>query len=385
MFAQLSCGAGRNNEGREIRLRVLHVINTLDIGGAEVLISRMAPLFAARGVKLTVLVLSLRDRTLHDLLLARGIDVVVSQPDSIYSPCHVRFIRRLARVGRFDIIHAHLFPTIYWVALATVGLGTPTVMTEHSTWNRRRRAFLRPFERTIYSRYMGIACVTHQTAQALREWLPEVSTRASVIENGVDLSAFDQGALPSDAEGFTVITVARLTRAKAVEVLIRAVAEVPNVRVRIVGDGSLRGQLEKLTAALAVSERIQFLGARDDVAALLSSATIYVQTSAWEGFGIAAVEAMCAGLPVIFSDVPGLREVVADAGLKFMSNAHSELAERIRQLMNDSALRKELGTRARKRGATFSIARTVDKYVELYGQVTRPAGQARQAICLVQP
>ena len=108
---------------------------------------------------------------------------------------------------------------------------------------------------------------------------------------------------------------------------------------------------------------------------------IYVQPSAWEGFGIAAVEAMCTGLPTIVSDVAGLREVVGSAGMKFTPGSHTELAESLRILLSDENLRRRLGERARLRAMQFSLSRTVDQYVELYkevcGCIARKAPQAK--------
>ncbi len=98
-----------------------------------------------------------------------------------------------------------------------------------------------------------------------------------------------------------------------------------NVELLLVGDGVKRPDLERLAAELKIVERVRFLGNRSDVPDILAAADIYIQPSRWDGFGIAALEAMAAGLPVVVSNVPGLRDVVGDAGLLFEAGSVSEL------------------------------------------------------------
>lgn len=351
-------------------MNVLHVINTLDMGGAERLLSDLLPRLRSRGINTAVLLLGLRSRTLYDGLLARGTEAVVSSPGSIYSPGHINVIRDLVKERGYQIVHAHLFPAIYWAAIAGAGHSkVPIVATEHNTWNRRRRPWMRPLERMIYRRFARVACISAPAAHALRRWLPEITDRVCVIENGIDIEAFSRVTTAEHTGRYTIISVGRLTSQKSFDMLIRAAALLPHTTVRIVGDGPLRRELESLAGSLLVRDRVEFLGLRTDIPALLASAQVYVQPSAWEGFGIATAEAMCAGLPVVASNVPGLREVVGDAGLRFAPGSHVELAQQIETLVRNPPLRAFLAEKARARAAQFSIARTVDNYVSLYGSL----------------
>src|SRR5207253_112178 len=112
-------------------------------------------------------------------------------------------------------------------------------------------------------------------------------------------------------------TVGRLERQKGFDTLLEALPRWPDCTLQIVGIGSERAELESRARSLGLAARVEFLGFRDDVATLMTRADLYVQPSRWEGFGIAAVEAMASGLPVVCSDVAGLREVVGPAGVAF--------------------------------------------------------------------
>jgi glycosyltransferase involved in cell wall biosynthesis len=362
-------------------VRVLHVINSLDPGGAENLILGIAPLLEKRGIRVSVLALALRSQVLYKCLKGLSIDVTVSRQGSLYSPLQIGNIRNLVKERSVDVVHSHLFPAMWWVTLAQIGLPrVPIVVTEHNTWNRRRRTLWKPVDRFMYARCAKVACVSSQTETALREWVPETEGRTCVIENGIDSAAFnEQQVVAEAAPQSTLVTIARLTKQKAIDVLIRAVAELPGVTALVVGDGPMRRDLERLAVSLKVAERVRFLGARADVASILQLAPIYVQPSAWEGFGIAAVEAMAAGLAVVVSDVPGLREVVGDAGLRFTPGSHLDLAEVLSGLVHNRKRIAVLSERARSRAALFSISRTADEYAALYRQVLTSRQQSEGA------
>jgi glycosyltransferase involved in cell wall biosynthesis len=121
---------------------------------------------------------------------------------------------------------------------------------------------------------------------------------------------------------------------------------------------------------------VRFLGKRRDVPHLLKAADLYVQPSRVEGFGIAALEAMASGLPIIASNVPGLAEVVGENGLLFPAGDHRCLAECLQLLLKDSALRQQLSAAATARAQMFTVAKTRDCYEALYREVLRESGKS---------
>ncbi|MEQ1945797.1 MAG: glycosyltransferase [Bryobacteraceae bacterium] len=348
-------------------MKVLHVINHLDLGGAERLLADVAPLLRERGVDVAVAALNLRDTRIAECLRRDGVPVI-AEDRPLRSPAQIAFIRRVIRDYRPDIVHAHLFPAMLWAAMA--GNGTIRfVATEHNTWNRRRRWWFRAIDRQMYSGYRQIICVSQQVADALGDWLPELRPRVRVVANGIAIDNFPNVERQENPSPFTVLTVGRITEQKGIDVLMRAVRELPQVVLCVAGEGHLRGELEDLARSLGIEERVRFLGARSDVPQLLAAADVYVQSSRWEGFGLAAVEAMASGLPVVVSDVPGLSDVVGNAGLKFAMGDSAGLARAIRALTDNAGLRKSLSKNARLRAAEFSIERTADQYLTLYREV----------------
>jgi glycosyltransferase involved in cell wall biosynthesis len=135
--------------------------------------------------------------------------------------------------------------------------------------------------------------------------------------------------------------------------------------------------MQALGTSLGIRERVHFLGRRPDVASLLKMADVYVQCSHFEGFGIAAVEAMATGLPVVASAVPGLSDVVGDAGLLVPPGDAGALAAALRRVVESEDLRNDLRRKSLVRAKQFSIQQCADAYLSLYDSLIRATKAAK--------
>lgn len=224
----------------------------------------------------------------------------------------------------------------------------------------------------MYGRYTRIACVSDASAENLSAWVPGLAEKITVVPNGIVVQKFQQAApLPRSSIGINngtclLLYIASFQQRKDHGTLLRAVAQVSDVELVLVGDGELRGQFERQAESLGIAPRVHFLGARTDVAELLKLADIYVHVPIFEGFGIAAAEAMAAGKPIIASNVPGLAQVVGDAAVLVPPGDSDALATAIRKLIASPELRLQLAGAALQRSDQFNIERTVNAYIELY-------------------
>jgi L-malate glycosyltransferase len=207
-------------------------------------------------------------------------------------------------------------------------------------------------------------------------------TRFDVIHNGVEIPAPDTaGTAAAVTPSQTVIMVANLRPVKAVDTLIRAAAvvvkSVPNVRFVIVGDGPQRISLLKLAAELSLTGQIDFIGSTSDVRATLRRATVGVLTSTSEGFSNAILEYMCAGLPVVATDVGGNREAVLEGKTGFLVAPADQdaLADKLIYLLTDTDESLRLGRAGRERAeAEFSLAAMIRSYQEYYIRLVKQLG-----------
>jgi len=198
--------------------------------------------------------------------------------------------------------------------------------------------------------------------------------RAIVIYPGINMTSFP--LMHKEHKGLVIGTACRLEPIKGVIHLIEAfallAAEHTGLRLEIAGDGSLRKSLEEHGRRLGVSAQISYLGWRDDLSSVMTGWDIFVLPSMDEGFGVAALEAMAAGLPVIASAVGGLLELVQDGMTGFLVQpaVPAQLAARMHELIVDASKRKAMGIAGHERVLrSFPVSRMIDQTLAVYDEL----------------
>ncbi|EOD00104.1 glycosyltransferase [Caldisalinibacter kiritimatiensis] len=364
-------------------MKVLYIINNLGSGGAEKLLEDLIPLMnKEKDVKADILLLTDKNNVFYDSILKKGVKVDIIKYKNIYDPRNILEIKKYIHNGNYDIVHSHLFPTQYWVALTRViyrNKKVKFITTEHSTYNRRReKLYFRPIDKFIYSKYDTIISITKKTRDNLIDWIDPKRKRADkhiVMENGVDLEKFKK-ALPYkkndlvdgiDEDTKLVCMVGRFSEAKDQPTLIKAISKLQdNVHLVLVGEGPLINDNIELVNKLGISDRVHFLGFRQDVSRILKTVDIVVLSSNWEGFGLAAVEGMAAEKPVIVSDVEGLNDVIEDKDLKFELGNYNDLENKIFSLLHNDDMYHCKVSYSNKRCAKFDVKQMVKELFKLY-------------------
>ncbi|MBI3993980.1 MAG: glycosyltransferase [Candidatus Lambdaproteobacteria bacterium] len=206
------------------------------------------------------------------------------------------------------------------------------------------------------------------TLDAMSAEFPEevAHLRPLVIHNGVDPEVWRPPARRADSG--TIAVVGRLTAekgvARALEVLARLRARVPQARMLVIGDGLLRPQLEAQAGRLGLAGAVEFLGQRDDVPALLAGCDVLLLASHWEGFAYVLAEAMLTELPTAAFDIPAVREVTVpgETGLIVPDGDLDGMATALAALLGDAPRRAALGAAGRRRALDkFALQRTLDQ------------------------
>jgi glycosyltransferase involved in cell wall biosynthesis len=172
-----------------------------------------------------------------------------------------------------------------------------------------------------------------------------------------------------------IVCVARFRAQKNHLLLVEAVAQVreqvPDVRLRLVGDGDTRPEIESHVNRLGLQDCVDYVGAATDVWPLLAEASVFSLPSHYEPLGIAALEAMAAGLPVVATAVGGLREIVEDGRTGFLVSPTSpdELADRLLRLLTDRDLAERMGTEAQLAAQQYRADRMAARYAGLYAEL----------------
>jgi glycosyltransferase involved in cell wall biosynthesis len=349
-------------------MKIIHIISSLEIGGAQRLLSDLLPIQKQQGIDVSLLVLKFEDNDFTRKVQNAGVPIISLDVKSFRNPFLAFKVRSI--IKGYDVVHVHLVHSLYICSLAARGIKTKLVYTEHSTSNNRRgKAYVRPIEKYIYSRYDRLISISQQTQDALQAWLQSEDERFVVINNGVDTKAFAN--IHKEVMPKSLIMVSRFATSKDQETVIRAMKDLDDdVTLRFVGDGDNLEHCKMVANEIGVGNRVQFLGARSDVANLIAESYIGIQSSNWEGFGLTAVEMMACGKPVIATDVDGLKQVVEGAGILFKVGDEKALAESINRLVCDNVLYYETVKKCRERAMQYDIRNTVKQYIDIYkGQV----------------
>jgi glycosyltransferase involved in cell wall biosynthesis len=218
-------------------------------------------------------------------------------------------------------------------------------------------------------------CVTEHVRRGVIEHFGNVAARIDVVANGIDLRRFNPDFAAVKSARRSVLMVGRVDGTKDHATLIEAVHALSerksNVVLRIAGDGEKIEPLRKTVAAQGIDQIVEFLGPRSDIPELLAQADVFAfSVRPEEGLGIALVEAMAAGVPVVASDVGACREVLDNGtcGLLVEPGNAIALADGIERLLRDRDLAGELARRARARvEAVYDRRVMARRYAEICG------------------
>ena len=361
-------------------MRLLLVVDSLDIGGAERHAVDLAVALHRQGHEVTVactaggpLAGELEWEGPAIRLLGRGL---VKRRIGI---SFARELRRLVNEGGFDLVHSHTYASAVAAALATLGSRVPLVHTEHSeaTW---RSARARRVNRWIYRGAAQIIAVSHPIQRRLIDQDGATPNRVALIPNAVpDAPPVVSSALRRELRAEPRVgVIARLHPEKGVntflEALARIAAPAPALHALIIGDGPLRPELARQVRRLGLEERVHFLGLRSDARALLSYLDILVVPSVSEGAPLVVLEAMAAAVPVVACAVGGIPEQLRHGreGLLVPPEDPVALGEAVLDLLRHPEQARRLGEAGRQRAAlqyrhTTMVQRIEDVYRSVLG------------------
>lgn len=371
-------------------MRVLHLIETLDAGGAERALVNMIPWLSRQGIESEVATLWGED-TLAWELEEQGIPVhrmKLAQRWNLLQGAKV--VANLAEHREIDLIHSHLYFAGLYASLACRGRKMFTAVTFHNlayapgcnkpglSWWLRKLLHRFLLARTV-DLSIGVSEAVAQHYQqhlGLRDVLvipnavdPEILRRKLSLDVANIRQAFD---VPQKAT--VILLVGRLVHEKGhlwmLEAMSRVESNGDEVLLLIIGEGPLRSQLEQRIVELGLQKNARLMGSVDheDVLQLMQAADILVAPSLYEGFGLGVAEAMCMELPVVASRVGGLVELLGDGcGYLVEPNDKKAMSEVLNETIASPQGSAQVVTKARQRIKTdFSLQVVSRRLSDLY-------------------
>jgi glycosyltransferase involved in cell wall biosynthesis len=357
-------------------MKIVHVVYSLEMGGAEVLVAQLCRLQRANGHDVSVCAYS-NLGPLGEVLRSEGIQVDVLG-EAPFARTFLRFFREF-RTLHPDVVHCHNpAPTLQAAIPARLTGASCVVSTRHSL-------VAPPYDKRaeIAYSFVSLFCnwivgICDATCENLRHAPLAVRSRIVRVYNGVDkLPSVCADERPTK-QGFTLLFVGRLAAIKDLPTMIKAVAiavsSVPDLQLWIVGHGAVRQELEDLVHQLNMEKHVTFWGERLDVAHFFSAADVYTMSSVSEGLPMSLLQAMSVGLPAIVTDVGGMAEVVrnAESGICTPVGDPASMATAIAELASAASQRAKFAARAISAyNANFTLEKMDSAYTNLYSRPKR--------------
>lgn len=362
-------------------IRVLHLIGSLRLGGAQVVVKQIVE--------------NASDEFEHFVypLRAGRIDIPI-EGDILRNGYRHYDLRKffdilnVCKQHRIDVIHAHLHKSILGGLLATYFTKIPVIVHEHGPICRAgiQYSAYRLLLRLLKKRAGLFIAVSEATAGQLTHYAGVDRRRIQVVYNAVDRKRFSanaslretiRGELNLPAAETVIGFAGRLSRVKGPDLLLEAFGllreKVSGCTLVYVGDGGMKADLEAKAQALGIASSVRFLGFREDAAAVMNAFDIGCMPSRQEPFGLVALEIMSLQVPLVCTRSGGLAEFVSDGenALVPAANTPPAICDCLLRLIGDNALRLSLTEKATATARKFDVDQLVLKIESIYRDMAK--------------
>lgn len=379
-------------------MRVLHLITTLERGGAETWLLSMLRTIPPEICQMDFCCKGVQEGSLAPEAKRLGARVFLNP----LTPLHVGYARILTRILQehaYDLVHNHLNAYAGFPVWVTRRLGIPVLTTFHATHFEANDIRLRfPVIRQLRSLYsllsvryaIAKSTVVSGVSQAVldahipRSHQRKYPCRVLYLGTAPPPLPFpwertclrEQRGLPPTAP--LVLHVGSFLPVKnhrgVVEVFQRVRETIPEARLVLVGEGFLKPKIEQLVLARGLGKSVHFLGIRKDVSALMTLCDVFLFPSLNEGFPVSILEAQAAGLPIVGSQIPALIEAVEEGKTAILHPIRDTagMAASVIRILTDAELASHMGRAGRVRvEQLFSISAAAERLLNLYREVLR--------------
>ena len=354
------------------------------MGGIELHLRDLARALRQLGVDATIITTTRGDAFVDDVPVHRVPALLAPSAGFAYMPAALAAVGRTIRENGFDVVHAHasvVSPVAYAGALAGARATLPSLITFHSMLHRS--AFLLGASEALFGWSDGrvvLSAVSSVVARQAARWIPGASV--GVLPNGIDVRFWrtTDAARTAPSHEIVFATAMRLSRKKRPLELVRAFAESvrflagsPALRLIVAGDGPARADMIRLAGELGVGDRVELVGhrSREELRALYARVHAFVLPSERESFGIAALEARAAGLPVVAMLESGVRDFIRQGVDGLLARDASELARFMSRMALDAPFRQYVAHHNASTPPSYDWSDVAALHVEMYALAAR--------------
>lgn len=293
-----------------------------------------------------------------------------------FNPFVVYFIWKIINKIQPDIIHTHLFQPRIYTSIANLFIRNGILIThKHSVVNPRKHHIFLIFEMICILLNKKVIAISQSVKNSLRKYELIPEKRIFVLPNSIDYSEFNSIQRINELSNQNSIilgTVGRVERSKGINYLLLAMKKIlfkyPDTKLEIIGEGSALKDLQILSNKLNISNSVKFFGKLANPIPNYKRMSIFILPSLLEGFGIVLLEAMAAGVPVIATNVNGIKEVVVDgeSGILVSPKDPDAIANAVFKIIEQPQLSNKLIEKGLLRAKLFNIQVHLKKLENFY-------------------
>lgn len=361
-----------------VKNKILYVITSLGLGGAEKLLLYYLKNLDSK--KYEMYVCCLREKP-DDLIseISKYANVTNLKIRNKFNPLVILKLLKLIKSINPDLIHTHLVQPRIYTTIAYLFFNHAIIVTQkHNTVNPRKHHIFILLEMLSILVNKKVIAISQSVKNSLIKYELVPPGKIYVLPNCIDYQIFNKVTefrSKSTEKQIIIGTVGRLERQKGTKYLLMAMKIIlldnPNVKLEIIGEGSLLDELKKISCKLHISNSVNFFGKFVDVKPFYNRMDIFVLPSIYEGFGIVLLEAMATGVPVVATNVDGIKEVIIDMnnGILVPARNPKAIADAVIRIINDSDLRKKLIDEGFKRAKMYDVKEHVMKLDNFYSHL----------------
>jgi len=356
------------------KIKVMQIILDLGTGGVEKFLLDLILNYDREKFHMSVVSLNRRMDTMFENILENN-RVKVTYLDmkpAIYNFKIYSLLYKLIKAEKPDVVNVHIYMTRFAFLPVMFNHVPVRIHTVHVPFKAEASGLYRMLLKFAYKKGKFVPVAVSKDVQRTIEEGSKVE--AKCIYNGIDLNKFKTDVKRSFKEDGTIriICIARFMPEKNHKMLVSAFNKVcqvySNCKLYLVGEGTLKKQIQEMVSNFGIEDKVEFLGTRKDVPKLLNQSDIFLLSSNYEGFGLVIAEAMACGLPIVSTNVGAIHELIEHrhSGLLVEKGCIDEFASAIIELIENESLREKISHNAKDEVQKFSLTNMVREYEKLY-------------------
>lgn len=363
-------------------INLIHIIPDLGTGGAEKLVIDLCKNIDKEKINCKIVSLYSSNNTIYEKIAKENsieIEYLNKRPGLDISI--VKKIIKIIKKSHVDVIHTHLYVTPY-VYLANLLSGKKKWI--HTVHNIAEKEFCRGtvkfLMKYLYRNKIVVPIAISKTIhESIRNFYNISTDEIRCIYNGIDTTKFVKSSYNECKKNKEIqfIHVGRFNKQKNHRLLVRsfndAIKVNNNIKLKLIGDGELRKEVQEYVNELGLKDNIEFKGIKEDIPLEMNSSDVFILSSDWEGLPISILEAMSCGLPIISTDAGGVKDIVNNNynGIIVDIGDYNALTKAILEISKDSQKRLDMGIRSKEISTMYDIKNITNQYQILYQMLTQ--------------